>query len=114
LNIQYLEIVTENVDAACDAYATAFGTNFGEPVEVLGNARLAIRPDGSMIGVRAAMSGAETPIVRPYWLVDNIESSVELIVAAGGEIIHPPLELVGYGTFAIYIQGGVQNGLWQL
>ena len=30
------------------------------------------------------------------------------------EIAHPPMELPGYGTFAIYIQGGIQFGLWQL
>ena len=27
---------------------------------------------------------------------------------------HPPLEIPGHGTFAIYIQGGVHHGLWQL
>lgn len=26
----------------------------------------------------------------------------------------PPLEIPGKGTFAIYIQGGVDHGLWQL
>ncbi|MCG6990067.1 MAG: hydroxylase, partial [Gemmatimonadetes bacterium] len=35
-------------------------------------------------------------------------------VEAGAEVAHPPLEIPGHGTFAIYIQGGVHHGLWQL
>jgi len=27
-------------------------------------------------------------------------------VQAGGEIAHPPMEIPGHGTFAIYLQGG--------
>jgi hypothetical protein len=26
---------------------------------------------------------------------------------------HPPKEIPGHGTFAIYIQGGIHHGLWQ-
>ena len=29
------------------------------------------------------------------------------------EIAHPPMELPGHGTFAIYLQGGIHHGLWQ-
>lgn len=51
--------------------------------------------------------------MRPYWFVEDIEAAVAAAVAAGGEVAHPPLEIPGHGTFAIYIQGGVQHGLWQ-
>jgi hypothetical protein len=30
------------------------------------------------------------------------------------QVAHPPMEIPGHGTFAIYIQGGVHHGLWQL
>ena len=33
--------------------------------------------------------------------------------AAGGEIVHPPMEIPGHGIFAIFIQGGIHHGLWQ-
>ena len=32
---------------------------------------------------------------------------------AGGETAHPPMEISGHGTFAIYIHGDIQHGLWQ-
>jgi predicted enzyme related to lactoylglutathione lyase len=113
MQIRYLEIVTREVDAVCAAYAAADGARFGKPVAVLGNARTAELPGGALVGVRAPLRDTEEPVVRPYWLVDDIEASVAAAVKAGGELAHPPLELPGYGTFAIYIQGGIHHGLWQ-
>lgn len=80
----------------------------------LGNARTAAMPGGGLVGVRAPMHDVEQPVVRPYWLVDDIETAVAAAVEAGGEVAHPPLEIPGHGTFAIYIQGGIHHGLWQL
>jgi predicted enzyme related to lactoylglutathione lyase len=114
VQVYYLEIVTEDVDAVCDAYSKAIGAQFDEPDVGLGGARTAAMPGGSLIGVRAPMHESEQPVVRPYWLVSNIEAALAAAVEAGGEVAHPPLEIPGHGTFAIYIQGGIQHGLWQL
>jgi predicted enzyme related to lactoylglutathione lyase len=114
MQIHYLEIVTREVDAVCAAYAVANSVQFGEPDAVLGNARTAAPPGGGLVGVRAPMHESEEPVVRPYWLVDDIEAAVAAAVEAGGEVAHPPMEIPGHGTFAIYIQGGIHHGLWQL
>jgi len=114
MRIQYLEIVTGDVDAVCAAYAAANGEQFGEPDAGLGNARTAALPGGGMVGVRAPLHETEEPVVRPYWLVDDIEAAFAAAIAAGGQEAHPPLEIPGHGTFAIYIQGGIHHGLWQL
>ena len=53
-------------------------------------------------------------MVRPYWLVDDIDAAAAAAVKAGAEIAHPPMALPGHGKFAIYIQGGIQHGLWQV
>lgn len=114
MKIQYLEIVTNDVDSVCASYAKAIGAQFGTGDERLGNARLAKLNDGSLVGVRAPLRSDEEPVVRPYWLVDDIEAAVKEAVEAGGQIAHPPLEIPGFGTFAIYLQGGNNHGLWQL
>jgi uncharacterized protein len=114
MQIYYLEIVTRDVDAVCAAYAAATGARFGEPDEGLGNARTAALSGGGLLGVRAPLHETEEPVVRPYWLVDDIERSLAAAVEAGGEVAHPPLEIPGHGTFAIYILGGNHHGLWQL
>jgi len=114
LRVHYLEIVTPDVDAVCAAYAAGYGLTFGEPELLLGDARTARLPDGGLVGVRGPMRASETPVIRPYWLVEDIRASVHALVEAGVEFAHPPLELPGFGTFAIYIVGGVEVGLWQL
>lgn len=113
MQIHYLEIVTQEVDAVCATYAAAHGVQFGQPDPGLGNARTAELPGGGLVGVRAPLRETEEPVVRPYWLVDDIEAAVAAVEEAGGEIAHPPLEIPGHGTFAIYFQGGIQHGVWQ-
>jgi predicted enzyme related to lactoylglutathione lyase len=114
MRIHYLEIVTKQVEAVCAAYSAASGLEFGAPVAGLGSARTAALPGGGRVGVRAPMHETEQPVVRPYWLVDDVEAALAAAVAAGAEVAHPPLEIPGHGTFAIYLQGGVHHGLWQL
>jgi predicted enzyme related to lactoylglutathione lyase len=114
MKIHYLEIVSSDVGAVCAAYEAAHGVKFGPPDPVLGGARTVTCPDGTIVGVRGALRDTEEPIVRPYWLVDDIEAAVSAAAEQGAEIAHEPLELPGKGTFAIYIQGDVNHGLWQL
>jgi len=114
MRIQYLEIVTKDIDAVCAAYSSATGAQFGELDPGLGNARTATLPGGGLLGVRAPLRETEEPVVRPYWLVDDIEAALAAAVEAGGTVAHPPMEIPGHGTFAIYLQGGNDHGLWQL
>jgi len=114
MKVHYLEIVTAEVEAVCTAYAAAIGATFGEPDAGLGSARTAPLPGGGLLGVRAPMHETEEPVVRPYWLVDDIEAAVAAAVEAGAVVAHPPMNIPGHGTFAIYIQGGNHHGLWQL
>ena len=114
MRVHYLEIVTPDVDAVCNAYEAATAGSFGEPEPALGNARLAKLMAGGMVGVRAPMHESEAPIARPYYLVDDIEAALANAVAGGAEVAHPAMKLPNLGTFAIYIQGGIQHGLWQV
>jgi predicted enzyme related to lactoylglutathione lyase len=114
MQLQYLEIVTKDVDAVCAAYAAMNGVQFGEPDAGLGNARTAAMPGGGLVGVRAPLRANEEPVVRPYWLVKDIEAAVAAVVQAGGRIAVPPMAIPGHGTFAIYLQGGNDHGLWQI
>lgn len=114
VQIQYLEIVTPDLDATCASLEKLHGVTFGAPDAGLGNARTAALKGGGRIGVRAPMHADEGPVVRPYVLVEDIEAAVDAAKAAGGEVALPPTEIPGHGTFAIYFQGGIQHGLWKL
>ena len=114
MQIQYLEIVTPDVDAVCAGYERLHGVSFSAPVAELGNARTADLAGGGRIGVRAPMHETEEPVVRPYVLAADVEAAAQAAEEGGGEIAHPPLEIPGQGKFAIYFQGGIQHGLWQV
>jgi predicted enzyme related to lactoylglutathione lyase len=114
MKVHYLEVVTRDVEAVCNAYASGFGVEFGNPVPALGGARTAILADGSLVGVRGPLRDSELPVVRPYWLVSDIRAALGVIEAAGGRIALPATPIAGYGTCAIYLQGGNDHGLWQL
>lgn len=114
LVVQYLEVVTADVDATCSALEKLHAVNFGKPDAALGNARTATLEGGGLIGVRAPMRADEEPVVRPYVLVDDIEAAVKAAQAAGGEFAITATEIPGHGKFAIYFLGGIQYGLWQL
>lgn len=114
MQLQYLEIVTPDVNAACETYARVHGVTFSEPVDELGGARTADLAGGGRIGIRAPMAEAEEPVVRPYILVDDIEAATKAAEEAGAMIAHPPMEVPGQGTFAIFIQGGIHHALWKV
>lgn len=113
MRIFYLEIVSKEADAVCAAYAAAMGVQFGKPDAGLGNARTAPMPGGGLVGVRAPLRETEDPVVRPYWLVDDIKAALAAAEKAGGQVAMTPTEIPGHGTFAIYVQGGNDHGLWQ-
>lgn len=113
MNVHYLEMVCNDVEAQCAALAQAHGLSFGPAVADLGQARTAKAADGSMIGVRAPLAEHEQPIIRTYWEVDDIEKAIKAAEAAGGLIAYPPTQQGETGTWAIYMLGELQIGLWQ-
>ncbi len=114
MKVQYLEIVTPEVDAICETYSQVHGMNFGAPDPNLGGARTATMSNGGMLGVRGPLRDTEAPIVRHYVLVDHIQSAVDAAASAGAEVALPPMELPGHGVCAIVNQGGIEAGFWQL
>jgi predicted enzyme related to lactoylglutathione lyase len=59
------------------------------------------------------MHNGENAVTRPYMRVKDIEAAVAAASEAGAEIAVPPMKIPGHGTCAIYIEGGVEGGLWQ-
>ena len=111
--VQYLEIVTPEVDAVCETYEQLHGVKFGEAVMTLGSARTAKLAHGGLLAVRGPLRPTEEPVVRPYFLVEDIQEAVSKAAASGGKIALPPMPLPGHGTCAIFIQGGIEHALWQ-
>ena len=113
MTVHYLEIVSNDVDALIGLYERMHGLSFGPPDPDLGQARVATRADGTLVGIRKPLAAHEQPIMRTYLAVDDIEQAVKTAEDAGALVAYPPTRQGQWGTFAIVIQGDVQHGLWQ-
>jgi uncharacterized protein len=114
MQIHYLEIVTPDVEASVALHSKIHGISFGAADESLGGARTAKLANGGTLGIRAPLRDTETPVVRPYFLVHDIEAAVAAAGQSGAKIAMQPTEIPGHGKFAILIQGGIESGLWQV
>jgi predicted enzyme related to lactoylglutathione lyase len=112
--VHYLEIVTDDVAGICAIYSKAFGWQFAPPTPELGGARVASLPDGSRCGVRAPMHEQERLVVRTYIRVPDVERAAKVAEELGALVALPPMEIPGHGTIAIFIHGGIEQGVWQL
>jgi uncharacterized protein len=113
MKIHYLEIVASYGGAVCAAYETTHVVEFGSADPRLGGVRTARLPDGGSIGVRGPLRDTEMPTVRPYWLIADSKVALDAVSQQGALVAHAPLESPGKGTYSIYIQGDVDDGLWQ-
>jgi predicted enzyme related to lactoylglutathione lyase len=89
------------------------GLSFGPPDPDLGQARVATRADGTLVGIRKPLAAHEQPIVRNYLAVEDIQQAVKQAEEHGAIVAYPPTPQGQRGTFAIVIHGDVQHGLWQ-
>ena len=113
MSIYYLEIVTNDVEALCATYERVHDLSFGPEDPNLGQARVAARPDGSFVGIRKPLAEHERPIVRTYVATADIQKAVKEAEEAGALLAYPPTQHGKHGTFAIFIHGDVEHGLWQ-
>ncbi|HZI10919.1 MAG TPA: hypothetical protein VE153_11065 [Myxococcus sp.] len=111
--IHYLEIVSNDVDALCGLYERLHGLSFGPPDPDLGQARVATKPDGTLVGIRKPLAAHEAPIMRTYVAVEDLQEAVKKAESQGALVAYPPTRQGRRGSFAIVIQGDVQHGLWQ-
>jgi predicted enzyme related to lactoylglutathione lyase len=111
--VHYLEIVCNDVDTLTGLYQRMHGLSFGSPDPDLGQARVASRSDGTLVGIRKPLAAHEQPIMRSYLAVEDIQEAVKQAEQVGAIVAYPPTRQGQRGTFAIVIQGDVQHGLWQ-
>ncbi len=112
-HVEYLEIVTTEVDKTIATLSEHHGVSFSDPIAELGFGRVASLAGGGRISVRAPIGDQETPVVRPYLLVDDIEAAIATAEAKGAQFAMYATEIPDQGTFAIYFLGGIQHGLWE-
>ncbi|HWD70777.1 MAG TPA: hypothetical protein VG293_11335 [Solirubrobacteraceae bacterium] len=111
--VHYLEIVSDDVDTLVGFYQHVHGLSFGPPDPDLGQARVAIQSDGTVVGIRKPLAAHEQPIMRTYLEVKDIRQATTKAEESGGTVAYPATRQGDHGTFAIVIHGDVEHGLWK-
>ena len=75
MSVHYLEIVSNDADTLAQLYQRMHGLSFGPPDPDLGQARVAARPDGTLVGIRKPLAAHEQPIMRTYLAVEDTPTS---------------------------------------
>jgi len=88
--VHYLEIVSNDADTLTGLCQRPHGLSFGPPDPDLGQARVATRPDGTLVGIRKPLAAHEQPIVRAYLAVQDIQQAVEKAEDSGATIAYRP------------------------
>jgi predicted enzyme related to lactoylglutathione lyase len=60
------------------------------------------------------MSDQERPLVRTYLRVADVDAAVKRAAQLGAIIALERMEIAGRGTIAIYVIGGIEQGIWQV
>ena len=96
--VHYLEIVSNDVDTLTGLYQRMHGLSFGPPDPDLGQARVATRADGTLVGIRKPLAAHEQPIMRSYLAVEDIQQAVKKAHDSGATIASPPTRQGQWGT----------------
>ena len=82
--LHYLEIVSDDADRLTELYQRVHGLSFGDPDPDLGQARIATRPDGSLVGIRQPLAARNSHrrLVFPVWGVTRSAGSSRIDFAS--------------------------------
>jgi hypothetical protein len=75
--VHYLEIVSNDVDNLTALYQRMHGLSFGLADPDLGQASVATRADGTLVGIRKPLAAHEQPIMRTYLAVEDMQQAVK-------------------------------------
>lgn len=103
-------------EAARDFYGGLFGWEFTAGSPDTGHYTQGLLQGRVVAGLGEALPGGETPptVWTTYLAVDDVGSTARTVVAAGGQVLLQPMEVMTFGRMAIVADpGGAVFGLWE-
>lgn len=109
----WVDIGVPDMDAAVAFYGGLFGWEFTEGAEETGGYRQAVIGDKSIAGFGPAMNPGP-PFWATYIAVASADETAEKVVAAGGQVVLPPMDVMDFGRMAVFTDDtGAFFSVWQ-
>jgi predicted enzyme related to lactoylglutathione lyase len=112
----WVELSTPDIEASEVFYGELFGWAIPEQPNSaqLGGYRRAKKNGKDVAGVAPVMQEGQPPVWSTYVSVTDAAATVAAVGAAGGQVIVEPMDVVGLGTMAVFIDStGAACGIWQ-
>ena len=109
----WVDIGVPDMDAAVAFYGALFGWTFTEGTEEGGGYRQALIGDKRIAGFGPKMDPGP-PFWATYIATDSADDSAAKVVAAGGQVIVPPMDVMDVGRMAVFTDDtGTFFSVWQ-
>lgn len=109
----WVDIGVPDMDAAVAFYGALFGWTFTEGAEETGGYRQALVGDKSVAGFGPKMDPGP-PFWATYIATDNADETAAKVVAAGGQVIVEPMDVMDFGRMAVFTDDtGTFFSVWQ-
>lgn len=110
----WVDVASADVDASRAFYGSLFGweSDPGDP-EFGGYSTFTLR--GQLVaGIGPLMNEHQPPLWSVYLCTDDADKTTELVTAAGGQVVVPPMTVGDLGRMAVYTDPtGAGIGVWQ-
>jgi predicted enzyme related to lactoylglutathione lyase len=109
----WIDIGSPNPQGAADFYGALFGWEAPEGPPETGGYRVAMVGDRSVAGI-GEQAHPGPPVWATYIAVENTDETVATVLAAGGQVIVPAMDVLDVGRMAIFSDPvGATFSVWQ-
>jgi predicted enzyme related to lactoylglutathione lyase len=110
----WVDLTTSDLPASTAFYRAVLGWEVADLGPDFGHYGIAMRDGLSTAGIGLALSPDQPEVWTTYLATDNADTTAEAIVAQGGKLISPVMEVGDEGRMAIALDPtGATFGIWQ-
>ncbi len=111
----WVDLASTDVEASKRFYSELFGwdTRVAEEPEAMGYTTF-LKGGKAVAAVGGQMDPSLPTTWTTYFATNNVDDTVSKVEAAGGKVLMPPLDVMGYGKMAVFADsGGAAFAVWQ-
>jgi predicted enzyme related to lactoylglutathione lyase len=111
----WVDLASSDVEGAKAFYGGLFGWTVTDSAEPDAGGYCTFKQDGQTVaGVGPIQMGGQPTAWTTYVSTDNAEETAAMVEKAGGQVLAPPMDVMGYGRMALFTdQSGAPFAVWQ-
>jgi uncharacterized protein len=109
----WVDLGSPDPQGAADFYGALFGWSAPEGLPETGGYRVAMVGDRAVAGI-GVQQNPGPPVWATYVAVESADDAAEKVIAAGGQVLLPPMDVLDVGRMAVFVDSvGAVFSVWQ-